>query len=39
MIRIVGVVSLAVITAVGTFFVNPEDVLLGKIVDLIKSFQ
>jgi len=39
MIRIVGAVSLVVIAALGTFFVNPDDVLLGEIVDLIKSFQ
>ena len=38
-IRIVGAVSLVVIAALGTFFVNPDDVLLGEIVDLIKSFQ
>jgi len=35
----VGAVSLIIIAAFGTFFVNPDDVLLGEIVDLIKSFQ
>jgi len=39
LIRIVGAVSLIIIAALGTFFVNPDDVLLGEIVDLIKSFQ
>jgi len=38
-IRIAGAVSLVVIAALGTFFVNPDDILLGEIVDLIKSFQ
>ena len=38
-VRIVGAVSLIVIAALGTFFVNPDDVLLGEIIDLIKSFQ
>ena len=38
-IRIVGAVSLIVIAALGTFFVSPDDVLLGEIIDLIKSFQ
>jgi len=28
-----------IIAALGTFFVNPDDVLLGEIVDLIKLFQ
>jgi len=39
LIRIAGAVSLVAIAALGTFFVNPDDVLLGEIVDLIKSFQ
>ena len=39
LIRIVGAVSLISIAAFGTFFVNPDDVLLGEIIDLIKSFQ
>lgn len=39
MIRIAGVVSLVIIAALGTFFVNPDGVLLGEIVDLIKSLQ
>jgi len=39
LIRIVGAVSLIIIAAFGTFFVNPDDVLLGEIIDLIKSFQ
>ena len=38
-IRIAGAVSLVVIAILGTFFVNPDDVLLGEIVDMIKSFQ
>lgn len=36
-VRIIGVVSLIVIATLGTFFVNPDDVLLGEIIDLIKS--
>lgn len=36
-VRIIGVVSLMVIATLGTFFVNPDDVLLGEIIDLIKS--
>ena len=39
MIRIAGAISLIIVAALGTFFVNPDDVLLGEIVDLIKSFQ
>jgi predicted nucleic acid-binding Zn-ribbon protein len=39
LIRIVGAVSLVVIAVLGTFFVNSDDVLMGEIVDLIKSFQ
>ncbi len=39
MIRISGAVSLVVIAILGTFFVNPDDVLLGEIIDMIKSFQ
>jgi hypothetical protein len=39
MIRIAGAVSLVSIAALGTFFVNPDDVLLEEIIDLIKSFQ
>jgi len=38
-IRIAGAVSLVVIAILGTFFVNPDDVLLGEIIDMIKSFQ
>jgi len=37
LVRIAGAISLIVIAALGTFFVNPDDVLLGKIIDLIKS--
>ncbi|HJJ23322.1 MAG TPA: hypothetical protein OQH54_06375 [Nitrosopumilus sp.] len=37
LIRIVGAVSLIVIATLGTFFVNPDDVLVGEIIDLIKS--
>ncbi len=39
MIRIAGAVSLVVIAILGTFFVNPNDILLGEIIDMIKSFQ
>lgn len=39
MIRVAGAISLITIAALGTFFVNPDDVLLGEIIDLIKSFQ
>jgi len=38
-IRIVGAVSLVVIAILGTFFVNPDDILLGEVIDMIKSFQ
>lgn len=37
MIRIIGAVSLIVIATLGTFFVNPDNVLAEKIIDLIKS--
>ena len=39
MIRIAGTVSLVVIAILGTFFVNPDDILLGGLNDMIKSFQ
>jgi hypothetical protein len=39
MIRVAGAVSLVTIAILGTFFVNPDDVLLGEIIDMIKSFQ
>ena len=39
LVRIVGAVSLIVIATLGTFFVNPDDVLLGEIIDLIKSMN
>ncbi len=39
MIRIAGAVSLVVIAVLGTFFVNTDDILLGEIIDMIKSFQ
>jgi len=37
-IRMDGTVSI-VIAIHGTFFVNPEDILLKEIIDMIKSFQ
>jgi len=37
LIRIIGAVSLIVIATLGTFFVNPDNVLAEKIIDLIKS--
>lgn len=39
MIRIIGAVSLIVIATLGTFFVNPDNVLAEKIIDLIKSMK
>lgn len=38
-VRIAGAVSLVTIATIGTFFVNPDDVLLGEIIEMIKSFQ
>ena len=38
-VRIAGAVSLIVIATLGTFFVNPDDMLLGEIIDMIKPFQ
>lgn len=38
-IRIIGAVSLMVIATLGTFFVNPDNVLAEKIIDLIKSMK
>ncbi len=38
-IRIGGAISLITIATLGTFFVNPDDVLLGEIIEMIKSFQ
>jgi len=38
-IRILGAVSLVIVAILGTFFVNPDDILLGEIIDMIKSFQ
>lgn len=38
-VRIVSASSLVTIAIFGTFFVNSDDVLLGKIIDMIKSFQ
>ncbi len=38
-IRIVVAVSLISIAILGTFFVNPDDILLGEIIDLIKSMM
>ena len=39
MIRICGAISLIAIATIGTFFVNPDDVLLGEIIEMIKSLQ
>ncbi|MCH7648355.1 MAG: hypothetical protein IIA83_07095 [Thaumarchaeota archaeon] len=39
MIRIAGAVSLVAIAILGTFFVNPDDILFGELIDVIKSFQ
>lgn len=39
LVRIIGAVSLITIATLGTFFVNPDDVLLGEIIDLIKSMN
>jgi hypothetical protein len=38
-IRVAGAASLVTIAVLGTFFVNPDDILLGEIIDMIKSFQ
>lgn len=38
-VRIVGASFLISIAALGTFFVKPDDVLVGDIVDLIKSMM
>ncbi|MFB5646832.1 MAG: hypothetical protein ACE5RO_01660, partial [Candidatus Nitrosomaritimum yanchengensis] len=38
-IRIGGAISLITIATLGTFFVNPDDVLLEEIIEMIKSFQ
>jgi hypothetical protein len=38
-IRIAGAISLVIIAILGTFFVNSDDILLGEIIDIIKSFQ
>jgi predicted nucleic acid-binding Zn ribbon protein len=38
-VRVFGAVSLIVIAILGTFFINPDDVLLGEIIEMIKSFQ
>ena len=38
-IRIIGAVSLMVIATLGTFFVNTDNVLAEKIIDLIKSMK
>ena len=39
MVRVAGAISLVTIAILGTFFVNPDDVLLGEIIEMIKSFQ
>ncbi|MDX1441100.1 MAG: hypothetical protein R3237_01405 [Nitrosopumilaceae archaeon] len=38
-IRIIGAISLITIATLGTFFVNPDDVLLGKIIEMIQSLK
>ena len=38
-VRTAGAISIAIIAFLGTFFVNPDDVLLGEIIEIIKSFQ
>ncbi len=38
-VRVAGAVCLVVIAILGTFFVNPDDILLGEIIDMVKSFQ
>jgi len=38
-IRIIGAICLITIATLGTFFVNPDDVLLGEIIEMIKSFE
>jgi len=39
LVRIIGAISLIVIATLGTFFVNPDDVLLSEIINLIKSMN
>ena len=39
LIRIAGAASLVAIAILGTFFVNPDDILLGEIIEMIKSFK
>ncbi len=39
MIRIAGAVSLVIIAILGTFFFKPDDVIMGEIIDMIKSLQ
>ena len=39
MVRIGGAISLITIAILGTFFVNPDDVLIGEIIEMIKDFQ
>ena len=36
-IRIVGFISLVTIAILGTFFIKPDDILLGEIIELVKS--
>ncbi len=38
-IRVIGAISLITIAALGTFFVNPDDIILGEIIEMVKSFQ
>ncbi|MEX0861423.1 hypothetical protein [Nitrosopumilus sp.] len=38
-VRIIGASSLVIIAIFGTFFINSDDILLGEIIDVIKSFQ
>ena len=37
-VRIAGAIALITIAIVGTFFVNPDDVLLGEIIEIIRGF-
>ena len=38
-VRIAGAISLITIAVLGTFFVNPDDVLLGEIIEIIKGLD
>ena len=39
MVRIGGAISLITIAILGTFFVNPDDILIGEIIGMIKGLQ